>query len=94
MDLEVVLEGLAAHGAGYTRSLDEPARDDDGSTGRGRFSSTLALTEPEFDLVEHRWALAPLLAALPERERRILLLRFRMVGNVRPAWPGRVPDFT
>jgi RNA polymerase sigma-B factor len=34
VDLEVVLEGLAAHGAGYTRSLDEPARDDDGSTGR------------------------------------------------------------
>ncbi len=36
----------------------------------------MGLTEPEFDLVEHREALAPLLAALPERERRILLLRF------------------
>jgi RNA polymerase sigma-B factor len=32
--------------------------------------------ESEFDLVEHREALAPLLAALPDRERRILLLRF------------------
>ena len=36
----------------------------------------MGLTEPEFDLVEHRESLAPLLAALPERERRILLLRF------------------
>jgi RNA polymerase sigma-B factor len=27
-------------------------------------------------LVEHREGLAPLLAAMPERERRILLLRF------------------
>jgi len=76
VDLEVVLEGLAAQGAGYTRSLDEPAGGDDGSTGRGRFNNRLGLTEPEFDLVEHRESLAPLLAALPERERRILLLRF------------------
>ena len=36
----------------------------------------LGRTEPEFDLVEHRESLAPLLAALPERERRILLMRF------------------
>jgi RNA polymerase sigma-B factor len=36
----------------------------------------LAQTEPECDLIEHRQALTPLLAALPERERRILLLRF------------------
>ena len=32
--------------------------------------------EAEFDLIEHREALAPLLAELPERERYILLLRF------------------
>ena len=59
--------------------LDEPGwRDGEGSGSgdRGRFAAALGQTEPEFDLVEHREGLAPLLAALPERERRILLLRF------------------
>jgi len=79
LDVEVVLEGLAAHSAGHTSSLDEPARDDGGggdSGNRSRFAPALGQTEPEFDLVEHRESLGPLLAALPERERRILLLRF------------------
>jgi RNA polymerase sigma-B factor len=79
VNVEVVLEGLAAQGAGYTISLDEPAQDHDGGDGsvdRGRFGSAVGQTEPEFDLVEHRAILVPLLAALPERERRILLLRF------------------
>jgi RNA polymerase sigma-B factor len=78
VDVEVVLEGLAAQGAGHTDSLDEAAWDQggSGSLGRSRFGGALAQTEPEFDLVEHREDLAPLLAALPERERQILLLRF------------------
>ena len=79
VDVEVVLEGLAAHGAGDAASLDEPAGHDDGGAGSGdraRFAAALGQTEPEFDLVEHREGLAPLLAAMPERERRILLLRF------------------
>jgi RNA polymerase sigma-B factor len=75
--VETVLEALAARGAGHASSLDEPVRDDgDGTGGRLRFASALAWTEPEFDLLEHRQALAPLLAALPERQRRILVLRF------------------
>jgi RNA polymerase sigma-B factor len=79
VDVEIVLEGLAAHGAAHTWSLDEPAGHDDGSAGSGdraRFAAALGRIEPEFDLVEHREGLAPLLAMLPERERRILLLRF------------------
>jgi RNA polymerase sigma-B factor len=79
VDVEIVLEGLAAHGAAHTWSLDEPAGHDDGSASSGdraRFAAALGRTEPEFDLVEHREGLAPLLAMLPERERRILLLRF------------------
>jgi RNA polymerase sigma-B factor len=79
LDVEVVLEALAAHGAAHATSLDEPAwRDDEGSGpgDRTRFAAALGQTEPEFDLVEHRQGLAPLLAALPQRERRILLLRF------------------
>jgi RNA polymerase sigma-B factor len=74
--LEVVLEGLAAQGAAHCASLDEPAWDDEGSGDRVRFGAALSQAEPEFDLIEHREALAPLLAALPERERTILLLRF------------------
>ncbi len=74
--LEAVLDALAARGAGHTSSLDEPARDGDASGDRSRFDAALGRAEPEFDLVEHREGLAPLLAALPERERRILLMRF------------------
>jgi RNA polymerase sigma-B factor len=77
--VEVVLEGLAAEGAGHTASLDEPAHNGDGggdSPQRARFAGALGDTDPQFDLVEHRAALAPLLAALPERERQILLMRF------------------
>jgi RNA polymerase sigma-B factor len=79
LDVEIILEGLAAHDMAHTASLDEPGwRDGEGSGSgdRGRFAAALGQTEPEFDLVEHREGLAPLLAALPERERRILLLRF------------------
>lgn len=77
VDVEVVLEGLAARGADHPASLDEPARDPEGgSTDRVRFAGALARTDPRFDLVEQRESLAPLLATLPERERHILLLRF------------------
>jgi RNA polymerase sigma-B factor len=76
VDIEVVLEGPAAQGAGYTSSLDDPGRGGDDSVDQARFAAAIGRTEPEFDLVEHRTTLAPLLAVLTERERRILLLRF------------------
>jgi RNA polymerase sigma-B factor len=74
VDAELVLEALAAQDVAHTASLDEPAAEGDGN--RMRFGTALAQVDEEFDLVEQRAALAPLLAALPERERRILLLRF------------------
>ncbi|MDT7578804.1 MAG: polymerase sigma-B factor, partial [Pseudonocardiales bacterium] len=79
LNLEIVLEGLAAQGAAHTSSLDEPAEhgeEGSGSRDRTRFAAALSQIEPEFDLVVHRESLAPLLTALPERERTILLLRF------------------
>jgi len=78
LDVEIVLEALAAQGADRTSSLDEPVGHDEGngSEERTRFASALTHTEPEFDLVEQRESLAPLLVAIPEREQRILLLRF------------------
>jgi RNA polymerase sigma-B factor len=79
VDVEQVLEGLQAQYAGHTSSLDEPAWDDRGGGGGGdrtRHGAVLGVLEPEFDLVEYRESVSPLLAALPDRERRILLLRF------------------
>jgi RNA polymerase sigma-B factor len=79
LHVEAVLEALAAQVVGHTASLDEPGWQDDGGrevADRAWFAAALGQTEPEFDLVEHRQGLTPLLAALPERERRILLLRF------------------
>jgi RNA polymerase sigma-B factor len=75
VDVEVVLEALSAQGVAYTASLDEQTTDGDGGE-RPRYEAALAHVEGEFDLVEHRESLAPLLAALPARERQILLLRF------------------
>jgi RNA polymerase sigma-B factor len=76
VDVEVVLEALSAQGVAHTESLDEQVQDSDGSEGRLRFGAALTHVEQMFDLVEDREALAPLLAALPEREQRILVLRF------------------
>jgi RNA polymerase sigma-B factor len=76
VDLEIVIEGLAAQGAAHPCSLDEPARDDDSSGTRVRFGGALGRVEEAFDLVEQRESLAPLLADLPERERTILRMRF------------------
>jgi RNA polymerase sigma-B factor len=77
MDLEVVLEGLAAGAAAHCSSLDEPASDDDGRPGdRTRLGAALKWTEARFDLIEQRETLIPLLAKLPERDRTILALRF------------------
>jgi DNA-directed RNA polymerase specialized sigma subunit len=77
VDVELVLQGLAAQGAAHCSSLDEPAGDEEGRPGdRTRFGGGLGWTEPRFDLIEQRAALLPLLARLPERERTILALRF------------------
>jgi RNA polymerase sigma-B factor len=57
--------------------LDEPVWTDDGRLGDlTRYGAALGTVEPEFELVEYRDAVTPLLNALPERERRILVLRF------------------
>jgi RNA polymerase sigma-B factor len=76
VDLEAVIEAVATQGVGRPGSLDETDCDGEGSSGRLRFGSALGLHEGEFDLIEYREALAPLLAALSERDRRILVLRF------------------
>jgi RNA polymerase sigma-B factor len=72
--LDEVIEVLQANHAAYPSSLDEPAPADE-RPGRDRLAG-LGDLDPALDLVEDRMAVVPLLAALPERERRILQLRF------------------
>jgi RNA polymerase sigma-B factor len=72
--LDDVIEVLQAHHAAYPASLDEPAPDDD-RPGRARLA-VLGDVDHGIDLVDDRLAVVPLLADLPDRERRILQLRF------------------
>ncbi|MYS85318.1 sigma-70 family RNA polymerase sigma factor [Embleya scabrispora] len=72
--VEEVVEGLTAS-AGYTAaSLDTPAGGDDGP-GRS-YSARASFVDPGFDMVENLHVLKPAIAALPERERDIVSMRF------------------
>ncbi len=68
-----VLEGLESAQAYATTSLDGGKDDSDGSFS---VASSLAVVDAGLEGVENREALRPLLQALPEREKRILQLRF------------------
>jgi len=73
-----VLEGLVAAN-GYTAgSLDLPYSDSDGgSEGEGRtLADTFGSCDPALELVENFHSLAPLIEKLPERDRRLLQMRF------------------
>ena len=68
-----VLEGLESAAAYSTLSLDAP---DAGEADGPSVLDMLGSEDTALEGVENREALKPLLATLPERERRILLLRF------------------
>jgi RNA polymerase sigma-B factor len=70
---EDVVEGLQAANAYTSTSLDLPAGPDSDALTLG---DTLGSLDTGLEAVENHEALMPLLAALPERERRILHLRF------------------
>lgn len=65
-----VLEGLQVADAYASTSLD------DGIDVRPSIAAAAAIDEPGLDQVENRAALYPALAKLPERERKIVFLRF------------------
>jgi RNA polymerase sigma-B factor len=67
-----VLEGLESAQAYATTSLDGGENSDDGAS----VAATLGTVDTELEGVENRESLRPLLQALPEREQRILQLRF------------------
>ena len=66
-----VLEGLESAQAYATASLDAGA-DDEGAS----IADTMGVEDAALDGVEYRESLRPLLAQLPDRERRIVVLRF------------------
>jgi RNA polymerase sigma-B factor len=76
LELGEVIEALEAVHRGPVRSLDEPFAEDDGAGDNPRLGAALATSEPRFELVVDRESVGPLIARLPDRERRILLLRF------------------
>jgi RNA polymerase sigma-B factor len=76
LDVAEVIEALEAGHRTQVSSLDEPFQDDGGGGENPRYAAALAVTDPEAGLVVDRESLAPLLNALPDRERRIVLLRF------------------
>ncbi|WP_410810064.1 SigB/SigF/SigG family RNA polymerase sigma factor [Micromonospora sp. 067-2] len=76
---EAILEGLEGARAYRATSLSTPT----GADGTMELGDTLGVTDHEFDVVEIRVALGPALATLPERERKILSLRFH--GNLTQA---------
>ncbi|MEV6928824.1 SigB/SigF/SigG family RNA polymerase sigma factor [Dactylosporangium sp. NPDC051485] len=76
---EEVIEGLDCGQAYRALSLDAPAGDgaDAGAAGLG---DLLGAEDPDMRNVENREALRPLLAKLPEREQKIIAMRFH--GNL------------
>ena len=70
---EDVLEALEASNAYRSGSLDEMLVDDPDS---GTVSDLLGEADVALDKVEYQQSLAPLLAGLAPRERRVIMLRF------------------
>ena len=71
---ESVLEGLEIAQAYNFTSLDAPIDSDDG--GSTTFADQLGAEDEQLENLEYRASLAPEMEKLPERERRILYLRF------------------
>ena len=69
---EEVLEALEAGQAYRFASIDAPMPGEDSGT----LASSLGEDDPSMQDVEHRVALSPLIAKLPERQQKILHLRF------------------
>lgn len=74
LDREEVVESLVAAASYNVHSIDAPIAGGDGTP--RMLADTIGDVDVEFDHITDREAVRPLLAALPERERTILYLRF------------------
>ncbi len=75
MDRDEVVEGLVAGSSYNTLSIDSGGSGSDDDDARA-IADTLGDVDTSLDRIENREALRPLLEALPERERMVLVLRF------------------
>lgn len=73
MDRAEVIEGLLAGSSYHTLSIDSGGGSDDDARA---ITDTLGDVDAGLDQIENREVLRPLLEALPERERTVLVLRF------------------
>jgi RNA polymerase sigma-B factor len=73
LDEETVIEALAADSCFTPDSLDRPVDDGEGSL---ELSGCIGSADPGFALSEQRTVLGPLIKALPDRDRKVLELRF------------------
>jgi RNA polymerase sigma-B factor len=76
VDTADVLEALEANHRAYCSSLDEPFPGDEPAADNPRFAGALSVQDTDLGAIDDRESLHPLLDALPDRERRIVLLRF------------------
>jgi RNA polymerase sigma-B factor len=74
MDRDEVIEGLVAGSSYNTLSIDSGGGNDDDDA--RAIADTLGDVDAGLDQIENRESLRPLLEALPERERTVLVLRF------------------
>ncbi len=73
LDEETVIEALAADSCFTPDSLDRPVDDGEGGL---ELSGCIGAADPGFALSEQRTVLGPLIKALPDRDRKVLELRF------------------
>ncbi|WP_280365146.1 RNA polymerase sigma factor SigF [Nocardia wallacei] len=73
VDLAEVTQALIARNGYQASSLDSATESDEGGSS---LLDTLGTEEPQFGAIDNYLAVKPLLAALPDRERRILSMRF------------------
>jgi RNA polymerase sigma-B factor len=74
LELEQIAEAMQARAAQDTTSLDQPRAG--GSDGDTTIAEVIGNEDDRLDLIEHRVTVAPLIRALPAREREILFMRF------------------
>ncbi|MGV9675618.1 SigB/SigF/SigG family RNA polymerase sigma factor [Nocardia sp. NPDC003482] len=76
VDLLEITQALLAANAYNTDTIDGPSDDADREPGTSRVLEELGGVDGGYELTENALAVAPLLAALPERERHVLQWRF------------------
>ncbi|MFD4442971.1 RNA polymerase sigma factor SigF [Nocardia sp. NPDC058519] len=74
VDIAEVTQAMVARNAYQTSSIDAGVETSEGGT--PPIAETLGTDDPDFGHVEDYLTVAPLIASLPERERRVLVMRF------------------